>query len=153
MGRFLSSCFAIIVLATMVQGTDDAKSTVAKMNEAWQAAYEGADFDRLATLYAEDAVLMAAFREPTQGRKAIRNFFAEDFKYVPKRSMTVKSLRVEASGTVLVDSGEYKFNGVNTEGKPVQITGNYITVFKNVDGKWHTAIEIWNVRTPEEEKK
>ncbi len=153
MSRFLASCFAIIVLATMVHGADDAKSTVAKLDEAWLDAYKTADFDRLAALYAEDAVLMPTFSEPVQGRKAIREFFADDFKYVPKRSIALKSLRVEASGILLIDSGEYTFDGVNTEGKPIQIVGNYITVFKNVDGKWHTAIEIWNVRTREEEKK
>jgi len=153
MSRFLASCFAMIVLATMVHGADDAKSTVAKLDEAWLDAYKTADFDRLAALYAEDAVLMPTFSESVQGRKAIREFFADDFKYVPKRSIALKSLRVEASGILLIDSGEYTFDGVNTEGKPIQIVGNYITVFKNVDGKWHTAIEIWNVRTREEEKK
>jgi len=136
----------------MVHGADDAKSTVAKMNEAWLAAYKAADFDRLAALYTEDAVLMSAGRESVQGREAIRNFFAEDFKYFPKRSMTVKSLRVEASDSVLVDSGEYRYDGIDTEGKPLHITGNYNTVFKKTDGKWHTAIEIWNVRTPEGSK-
>jgi len=136
----------------MVHGADDAKSTVAKLNEAWLSAYKAADFDGLAALYADDAVVMPSGREPLQGRKAIRNFFAEDFKYVPEHTMTSKSFRVEASGTLLVDSGEYRYDGINTEGKPVHITGNYTTVFKKTDGNWYTAIEIWNVRTPEESR-
>jgi ketosteroid isomerase-like protein len=103
----------------------------------------------LAALYAEDAVVMASGREPVQGRKAIGEFFAEDFKYVPKRSITLKFLRLEASGSVLVDSRECRHDGVNAEGKPVQITGNYTTVFKKKDGKWRTTIDIFNVRTPE----
>src|SRR5947209_4817832 len=87
MSRFLASCFAIIFLSMMVHGADDAKSTVAKMNEAWLAAHKAADFDGLAALYTEDAVLMPDGREPVRGREAIRNFFSEDFKYVPKRSI------------------------------------------------------------------
>ena len=153
MGRFLASWFVIIVLATIVRGADDAKSTVAKLDEAWLDAYKAADFDRLAALYAEDAVLMPTFSEPVQGREAIRNFFVESMRDVPKRSMALKSLRVEASSNLLMDSGEYTFDGVSTEGKPVHIVGNYITVFKKVDGKWRTAIDIWNVRTRDEEKK
>jgi uncharacterized protein (TIGR02246 family) len=152
MSRLLASCFVIIVLSTMVHGADDAKSTVAKLTEAWLSAYKAADFDVLAALYADDAVVMPSGREPLQGRKAIRNFFAEDFKYVPEHTMTSKSLRVEASGTLLVDSGEYRYDGINTEGKPVHITGNYTTVFKKTDGNWYTAIEIWNVRTSEESR-
>jgi len=152
MSRFLASCFTIMFLSMMVHGADDSKSTVAKMNEAWLAAHKAADFDGLAALYTEDAVLMPDGREPVRGREAIRNFFSEDFKYVPKRSITLKSLRVEASGNVLVDSGEYMFDGVKTDGQPLRITGNYNTVFKKTDGKWHTAMEIWNVRTPEESK-
>jgi uncharacterized protein (TIGR02246 family) len=149
MSRFLVSCFAIFVLSAMVHAADDSKSTIRKMNEAWQAAYEAADFDRLASLYTEDAVLMPEGRKPLHGRQAIRNFFAEDFKYVPKRSIILKSLRVEESGSVLVDSGEYRFDGSDSEGKPIRITGNYNTIFKKTDGKWYTAIDIWNVQTPE----
>ena len=153
MRRVLASWFAIIILLPAVlHATDDAKSTVAKLDEAWLKAYKLADFDRLAGMYAEDALVMAPDREPLHGRKAIREFFADDFKYVPKRSITLKSLQVDASGILLMDSGEYTFNGVNTEGKPVHMVGNYITVFKNTDGKWHTAIEIWNVRTSEESR-
>jgi uncharacterized protein (TIGR02246 family) len=148
MSRFLKNFLALVAFATMVQGADDAKSIVAKLDEAWLDAHHAADFDRLAALYAEDALVMAPGREPLKGREAIRNLFAEDFKYVPKRSITLKSLQVDASGILLTDSGEYTFDGVNTEGKTVHIVGNYITVFKKTDGKWHTAIEIWNVRTP-----
>ncbi len=152
MRRSLASWFAIVLLPAILHGAVDAKSTVAKLNEAWLDAYKAADFDGLAALYAEDAVVMASGREPLQGRKAIRELFAEDFKYVPKRSITLKSIRVDASGILLLDSGEYTYDGINTEGKRVHIVGNYTTVFKNTDGKWHTAIDIWNVRTPEESK-
>jgi uncharacterized protein (TIGR02246 family) len=153
MRRFLASCLALVALATLLRAADDAKSTVAKLDEAWLDAYKAADFDRLAALYAEDAVLMPTFSEPVQGREAIRIFFAESVKDVPRRSLALKSLRVEASSTLLMDSGEYTFDGVNTDGKPVHIVGNYITVFKNTGGNWQTVIEIWNTRTPEEEKK
>ena len=149
MNRFLPICVTIVV-ATMVLSADDTRSTVAKLNEAWLVAYKAADFDSMVAQYTDDAVVMAAGREPIHGREAIRNFFAEDFKYVPKHSMATKSLRVEASGTLLVDSGDYKYDGINIEGKSVHIIGNYTTIFKKTDGKWHAAIEIWNVRTPEE---
>jgi uncharacterized protein (TIGR02246 family) len=152
MRRVLASCFAIILLPGILQGPTDAKSTVAKLNEAWLDAYKAADFDQVAALYAADAVVMPNSSEPVQGREAIRNFFVESIKNIPQRSMALKSFRVEASGILLMDSGEYTFDGVNTEGNSVHIVGNYITVFKKVDGRWRTAIEIWNVRTPEESK-
>ena len=150
MNRFLPICVTVVV-ATMVLAADDAKSTVEMMNQAWLAAHAAADFDRLAAVYAEDAILMPAGREPIHGREAIKKFFAEDFKYVPKRSMKLESLRVEGAGDVLVDSGEYTFDGIGTEGKSLHITGNYNTVMKKTEGKWHTAIEIWNVRTPKKQ--
>ena len=136
----------------MLHGADDAKSTVAKLNDAWLAAHKAADFERLAARYSENAILMSPEGKYVQGRAAIRDFFAEDFKYVPKRSITLRTLRVEASGTLLVDAGEYSFDGVNAEGKPVHITGDYNTVFKKTDGNWHVIIDIWNERPPEETK-
>jgi lipoprotein-releasing system permease protein len=42
----------------MVHGADDAISMVAKLDEAWLDAHKAADFDRLAALYAEDALVM-----------------------------------------------------------------------------------------------
>jgi hypothetical protein len=61
---------------------------------------------------------MPSFGEPVQGREAIRNFFVESVKDVSKRIMVLNSFRVEGSKTLLMDSGEYTFDGVNTEGSP-----------------------------------
>jgi len=152
MSRLLANCLAVFVVSAIAVAADDAKSIVATMNQSWLAAYAAADFERLAAAYTEDGILMPTGPEPICGREAVKKFFAEDFKYVPKRSMKVKSLRVEGAGEVLVDSGEYTFDGIDTEGKSLHITGNYNTVMKKTEGKWHTAVEIWNVRTPEESK-
>jgi len=46
---------------------------------AWVEAFNAEDLDRLADLYAEDAVNHQVVREPVIGRAAIRDMFAEDF--------------------------------------------------------------------------
>ena len=60
----------------VVDGADDVKSAVEKAT----------DFDAMAARYTEDAIVGLAEGEPIQGREAIRNFFAEDDKYIPNRS-------------------------------------------------------------------
>jgi uncharacterized protein (TIGR02246 family) len=151
MTRFLATvCLITICFAEMGAGHSDARATIAKLKEAWLAAYKAADFGRLAGLYTEDAVVMPEGREPLQGRAAIREFFAEDFRYIPKRSITFTSLRVEGSSNLLVDSGEYRYVGTDIDGKAVHITGNYITVFRKIGGTWQTAVEVWNVANARE---
>jgi limonene-1,2-epoxide hydrolase len=46
--------------------------------QAWVEAFNEADPDRLASLYAEDAVNHQVVREPIQGRAAIREMFASE---------------------------------------------------------------------------
>jgi limonene-1,2-epoxide hydrolase len=47
--------------------------------EAWVEAFNRADADTLAGLYAEDAVNHQVANEPVAGREAIRAMFAEEF--------------------------------------------------------------------------
>lgn len=47
--------------------------------EAWVAAFNAADPDRLAALYAPDAVNHQVVAEPVEGRTAIRATFAREF--------------------------------------------------------------------------
>ncbi len=47
--------------------------------EAWVAAFNRADADALAAMYAEDAINHQVANEPVVGREAIRAMFAEGF--------------------------------------------------------------------------
>ena len=47
--------------------------------EAWVEAFNAADVDRLAALYAPDAVNHQVVEDPIEGREAIRAMFAREF--------------------------------------------------------------------------
>ena len=48
--------------------------------ETWVKAFNRADPDRLASLYAEDAINHQVVRDPVVGREAIRDMFAGEFR-------------------------------------------------------------------------
>ena len=50
-----------------------------KVVEAWVAAFNDGDVDRLAALYAPDAVNHQVAEEPAEGREAIRAMFEREF--------------------------------------------------------------------------
>lgn len=144
MRRWLAACFVFIALSTPLLSADN---PAANINKSWLDAYSAADFDRLATLYTDNALLMADGREPREGREAIKKFFADEFKHVPERSVTLRPSRIESSGDLVVESGEYKYDGVDAHGKALHIIGNYSAVLQNV-GEWRIALQIWNTRAP-----
>ena len=65
--------------------------------EAWVAAFNAADVDRLAALYAPEAVNHQVALEPVEGRDAIRAMFEAEF------AQAAMTCRVEA----LFEDGEW----------------------------------------------
>ncbi len=50
---------------------------------AWLAAFNGQDAERIANLYAEDAVIDHIFPDPIRGRSQIRKMFTKGFAASP----------------------------------------------------------------------
>jgi ketosteroid isomerase-like protein len=134
-------------LSTTNPAADDAKMIIGKRNALWLAAYNSDDLDSLANLYAEDALFMAAGSATQCRPRAVRKFYSESWKFFPKHSITLTSVRVELAGDVLLDSGDYRFDGVQSNGTPDHEQGSYITVFKKRGGEWRIIMDIWNLQT------
>ena len=136
----------VLALATNARASDDAKMTVEEINHEWVTAYNAGQLDRLVALYTDDTLVMLSGRDPLRGREAVRSFYAEDIKSTSSHSISVKSFRVEQSRDLLIDSGEWTYSGMASDGTAMRMSGNYITVMKRVAGTWKTAIEVSNVR-------
>ncbi len=118
------------------------------IDEAWLAAYNSGDADALASLYAEDAILMPPGAPPAQGRAAIRDYFAEDTAALKAAGMTMH-LDASPSGGFSGDlgwaSGNYK--ATDSSGAVVD-TGKYLSVYAKKDGKWLYIRDTWNSDAP-----
>jgi len=96
------------------------------------------DVATLASLYAEDAMLLPPDHEPIQGREAIRAFW----KQGTDEGLEVTNLAVEVDGNLGYLVGQYHLPATDEE--PAD-SGKYVMCLKRQrDGSWKVTADIWN---------
>lgn len=117
--------------------TEDFTAVMKKIRDTWVQEFNAGHADKVAELYAEEAVLMRR-NGSVHNRDSIlaelqRSITAE------ARNYTVQSLHAESSGDLGYDTGIYN------ENYPHHLAeGNYLMVVKRINGVWkivaHAAV-------------
>ena len=125
----------------------DTAADVAKlksMEDQWYVFYHKGDADGVASLYAEDAQVLAAGAPAAVGKAAIRSYMAGDIASTKAAGLTDNAGDFNGSG-VSGDlgwvSGVYTMN--NAAGAVVD-HGKYTTVFQRINGEWKIIRDTWN---------
>jgi uncharacterized protein (TIGR02246 family) len=134
--------------ATAPDTTAADEAAIRAVNPEWFAAHQAGDADRLAALYAEDAVLSVPGAPPVRGRPAIREAFAAEVA-----AMTAAGLKNNQGASpefgVSGDLGwEWNTFTVTDQAGATVDTGKYVTVYARRDAKWLIIRDIWNSDTP-----
>jgi uncharacterized protein (TIGR02246 family) len=96
------------------------------------------DADALASLYADDAVLLPPDHEPVRGRAAIGDFWRQG----TDEGLEVTTLTVEVDGDLGYLVGRYHLPATDEE--PAD-SGKYVMCLKRQrDGAWKLTADIWN---------
>jgi uncharacterized protein (TIGR02246 family) len=96
------------------------------------------DADALASLYADDAVLLPPDHEPVRGRAAIGDFWRQG----TDEGLEVTTLTVEVDGDLGYLVGRYHLPATDEE--PAD-SGKYVMCLKRQrDGAWRLTADIWN---------
>ncbi len=125
--------------ATTGQSTkaEDFTTAIKKLRDTWVQEFNAGHADKVAALYAEEAVLMRG-NGSVHNRDSIlaelqRSITAEAHNY------TVHSLHAEHSGDLGYDTGIYNEKFPNHVAE-----GNYLVVVKRIEGEWkivaHAAV-------------
>jgi uncharacterized protein (TIGR02246 family) len=141
-GRLAAGFLALALtlpLPAFAQTGGDLHAQIAKMDQAWQTAYNSGDAAAVTALYAKDAKVMAPGAEPASGASAIQKFFAEDIKAGAKNTLTTED--VLGSGNYAVATG--KWVATSAEGKHLD-HGTYTTVYKKEGAGWKIYRDTWN---------
>ena len=120
-------------------GTDPAgRQAVESAIRRYVDASNKGDVTTLASLYAEDAMLLPPDHEPIQGREAIRAFW----KQGTDEGLEVTNLAVEVDGNLGYLVGQYHLPATDEE--PAD-SGKYVMCLKRQrDGSWKVTADIWN---------
>lgn len=109
-------------------------------NARFMQAVRTRDEEGFVALYTEDAILLLPGRAPLSGLPGVRTFFASfDARGVSEVQLT--TLEIEACGDTAWERGSSQARGADGG---IIGTGNYIVIWKQVDGGWKLHRDILN---------
>jgi uncharacterized protein (TIGR02246 family) len=122
-------------------GSQEFQAAMDANNAKCLQAYNTQDAKTLGTMYAEDAILIAAGSQPIQGAKDIEAYWAEDVKgYVDH---TWKVLETRDANDLAYQVAEWT---VAERGSGAQYSGNTVRILaRQPDGGWLTKVHMFSV--------
>lgn len=137
--------------ARMQAEADSAKAAIEAQNQAFMRYMTANAPDSLASLYTEDATVMAPNMATVTGRANIREAFAGMLAAgVPQFHLTTQT--VSANGPLAVERGRYHLELAAAAGRPaIADSGKYLVEWRLVDGRWLLHNDIWNSDAPMEQ--
>lgn len=118
-----------------------------QQNKDWAAK----DATKIASIYADDAVLMTPGGSPISGKDAITSGLKQ-MVADPALSLTFQSSKVDVakSGDLAYTMGSYKMTMTDSAThKPMNDHGSYVTTYrKQTDGSWKAVADIATSEVP-----
>jgi uncharacterized protein (TIGR02246 family) len=131
----------LAVLAVASQARAQAPtSPLLDLTRQYLAAAKARDAARVASFYAEDAVVMPPNAPPIKGRRAIQQDHERLFKESPSFELTATPIASETSGDLGYIQGEFV---VKRQGGG-EVRGKYVEVWKRIQGEWKILYDINN---------
>ena len=114
-----------------------AEGTLRAATSAWLRALADKDPAMIAAFFAEDAIAMYPFPQPTIGRSANQTAWASYFDHYDIHPVSIET-------TVIVESGEIgyilgRFANAETA-RPGAEAGRYVAIWSYSAGKWEIAV-------------
>ncbi|MCX5049896.1 MULTISPECIES: SgcJ/EcaC family oxidoreductase [unclassified Streptomyces] len=114
-----------------------AKSQIAGLFDTWNKALQTGDSDKVADLYANNAVLLPTVsNEVRTDRAAIVDYFDHFLQNKPVGTKVKTIVNVLDSNSA-IDTGVYKFTLTDHDtGKKKVVEARYTYTYEKIDGKW-----------------
>jgi ketosteroid isomerase-like protein len=143
--RLAMAVVALAALAGSAQAAskEEDEAAIRAQTTTWVKAYNGGDAKTIASLYAEDALLLPPGAPGVKGRAAILEFATKDIagsKAAGAVFVVDPKTDVGISGGMGWESGTYK---VTIKGAVVE-TGKFLSVSSKKGGKWLYIRDTWN---------
>jgi len=143
-----AGAFAVLaaVVPSLAADMDANAKALAKVDDNWSRAAATRDADRVASFYAEDAIVYPPNEPMAIGRAAAKKLWASYFAD-PSFSISWKAVHagVSKTGDLGYTAGTYEDSFKGPDGKQVNEKGKYVTTWKKQkDGTWKATHDIWN---------
>jgi ketosteroid isomerase-like protein len=138
----------LIAVAAARGGQQTTDPALDKLAGAFAEAFNAKDAPRVASFYAEDAIVMAPKQPMVKGRRNIESYYVRgfqqdvsNFRLFPMESATSGAHAFEAGRSSLTAQ-----RSASSRGGPEASTtsGKYVVIYKRVNGEWKIAYDIFN---------
>ncbi len=123
---------------------DPVRAVIEKQATLFSEAFARADFEAVAGMYAEDAIVLPPDAEMVKGRPAIEALW-KSVHASGVKGVTLTVVDVHSSGKLAVEVGTAVLS-IKPEGKPeLTQSAKYVVVWRRQkDGSWKLYRDIWN---------
>lgn len=145
-------CLLLPAFATGAQadadGTDAEKAEVAAATAAWVEAFNARDPERIAALYAPDAVFWGTISKTIRlTPDAVLEYFRESCTLRPRLRMTLIDQHTRVFGDIGINTGAYTSKDLR-DGQEIVNPSRFTFVYRRIEGRW-TIIEHHSSRVPQ----
>lgn len=122
-------------------GADASVEELMQTSREWSKAAQAGDLDKVASYFADDAVIISAGEQPVRGRAAIRAYLAEASQ-IPGFRIRWEPLEGKVSGDMgyLLERTQITMDG--PQRTPVVQTLQAVTVWRRMpDGSWKNVVD------------
>ena len=134
----LMVCACLTACASIEAGrstADKAKEEIGKATQAWTAAYDTRDPQRIVAQYAADAVFWGTSSKTVRSTpEAVMEYFKDAGKR-PNARVEVVEQHIQVYGDVGINTGVYNFSDMR-DGKRVPNPSRFSMVFHQRGGQW-----------------
>ena len=134
---------------TGTQSVDVERNSLENLRDEYVAAFNAADANRVASIYAIDATVMPPGEPSLNGRAAIREWFKAGFdQFTMKASLSSQEFVLMGTEWAF-DRGTYKLTLTpKTGGNSVQQEYKYVTLLHKESDGWKAKRDIYNNSKP-----
>ena len=133
-----------LILMTTATASAQQSPLLAIYNGEYAQAMRTGDAEKVNSFYADDAIILAPGAPPIIGRAAILKGHQNSYKRIRVEGTPTAS---EVSGDLGFVRGTYRNTWVETSN--VQ-TGQFVEIWKRVNGQWKVYVDTWTVDRPQE---
>jgi uncharacterized protein (TIGR02246 family) len=129
-------------------GTEAEKADVAAATTAWVEAFNARDPERIAALYAPDAVFWGTISKTIRTTPAaVLEYFRDSTTLRPRLRMTLVDQHTRVFGDIGINTGAYTSRDIR-DGQEIVNPSRFTFVYRRIEGRW-MIIEHHSSRVPQ----
>jgi uncharacterized protein (TIGR02246 family) len=140
------AALAALITVGVVHGQRKTDPALDQLAKEFTAAFNAKDAAKVASFYADDAVLMSPDEPMVKGRSAIEVHYQEEFR-VAFSNVQIKPMESVVSGTRAFEAGTSSATRPGDASSRTE-DGKYVVLYKRIGNGWKIAYDIYNDDQP-----